>query len=496
MVLSIATIGRETSSSFIDMRYLFALGLGAIAGLSFQLQFPLVTILITLISMFMLTSSVSKKQWVVLWTSFGLLQFIVALFWLDIVGLDIVLAVSMFCLTPIFLASLISSYIEGRFERAIFFVLTLTLFENVRDSFPFGGFGWLQYGLILIETPFAVIHRVLPQLLVTLIVLYVAAFIGLGIQGVVSRKTKLASSLLFVAISSASLINPVEIDLTEKSRIVAAQGGVERYGLGVLGARTEVLQNHVEVSKENIGTIQNADLVVWPENSLDIDPKIDSKAAELLAEIDALVSAPILLGAVLSPTTTTRTNTTLELNDGIREIYTKKRLVPFGEFLPLRDFASGITDRTNLLPYDFIPGSRTGIWEKGELQVSIGICFEVADAFLIHQSIENSDLVLIQTNNATYQFSNQSEQQLLYAKVRSIETGRPLVSISTSGVSALISEGQILQELSKQEVGVLNFEIQGTTGKTITSTLAPYAGWMVFTLWVGAVIALIRRRQQ
>jgi len=60
----------------------------------------------------------------------------------------------------------------------------------------------------------------------------------------------------------------------------------------------------------------------------------------------------------------------------------------------------------------------------------------------------------------------------------------------------LISEGQILQELSKQEVGVLNFEIQGTTGKTITSTLAPYAGWFVFALWVGAVVALIRRRQQ
>jgi apolipoprotein N-acyltransferase len=478
------------------MRYLLASILGATAGLSFQLQLPLIVVFPTLIMMFLLTFRVNRRGWILLWNLYALLQFVLGLRWLDIVGFDIVLVVSIFCLTSFLAATIITSFVIDQTQRILWFVLSLTLCENIRDSFPFGGFGWLQYGMILVDTPLFVLHRVLPQLLVTLLVLAVSAFIALVLLNKISRPRLVGISLSLTAIIALSYINFIQLDSTRTFNVIAVQGGVERYGLGVLGNRTEVLQNHIAVTEANITSVNMADVLLWPENSLDIDPSIEPRAAELIEAIDTVVVPPILLGSVLSPTSTTRSNTTIELNEGVREIYTKQRLVPVGEFLPFRDFASRLTDRVDLLPYDFISGTTPGIWKRGNLQLSIGICFEVADTSIIHQGIENSDAVVIQTNNATYQFSNQSEQQLLYAKIRSIETGRPLISISTSGVSALISEGGILKSIEKGQTGVISFDIGNYSGKTITTLLSPMAGWIVFALWLAMFIYILREKSR
>lgn len=478
------------------MRYLLALSLGALSGITFQTQLPLLTIFPILVAMFILTQKVHRKQWIALWVVFGVFQFAFGLQWLNVVGVDIVILVSLFCALSFFFAAVITSFVRSGVQRAFFFVVTLTLIENIRDSFPFGGFGWLQYGMILVDSPLSVLHRVLPQLLVTLFVLQASLMAAYGLLGAISRRQLLTFSLLAAAVIALSSMKQVATDERETFRVVAIQGGVERYGLGVLGNRTEVLQNHINVTKRHIGSVNQATVVLWPENSLDIDPKIDLKAQALLEDIDDAVIPPIILGSVLSPSPVTRSNTTLELNNGTRQVYTKQRLVPFGEFLPFRDFARNLTDRANLLPYDFLPGSKPGIWTSGNLQISIGICFEVADGFLLHREIEHSDLVLIQTNNATYQFSRQSEQQLIYAKIRSIETGRPVISISTSGVSALISEGEVLQTISKGKTGLINFEVANNSGKTIASSIAASAGWLVFVLWFIALTYIVRKHRR
>ncbi|MGA1323648.1 MAG: apolipoprotein N-acyltransferase [Candidatus Nanopelagicales bacterium] len=478
------------------MKYLGALFLGVVAGFAFQLEIPLVVLVLVLAGMFALTFRSTGKQWVFQWSLFGFSQFFVGLNWLNVVGVDIVILVSMFCSLSFISASLVANVLKLSLDRTLIFVITLTLFENIRDSFPFGGFGWLQYGMALIDTPLMIFHRALPQLLMTLLVLGTSALIGLSLFNVLSKRHYVYFAVSSVLLSGVSLINLVEIDESQIFTVVAVQGGVERYGLGVLGDRTEVLKNHIEITRENANAINSADLVVWPENSLDVDPKIDLVAKNLLSQIDEIITPPILLGSVLSPTNASRSNTSLELDGGITEIYTKQRLVPFGEFLPYRDFATSITERAALLPYDFVAGNTPGVWKRDGLQVSIGICFEVADSQIVHEDVEHSDFILIQTNNATYQFSNQSEQQLLYAKIRSIETGRPLISASTSGISALISDNVVLQTIGKGEKGVIAFEVNNYSGKTITSTLVGYAGWIVFVLWLMSCGVALRRRSK
>lgn len=478
------------------MKFLGALFLGVVAGFGFQLEIPLVMLIPVLAGMFALTFKSTGKQWVSQWSLFGFSQFFVGLSWLNVVGADIVILVSMFCSLSFIAASSIANFFKLPLDRTFVFVITLTLFENVRDTFPFGGFGWLQYGIVLIDTPFAILHRVLPQILMTLLVIATSALVGLSLINVRSKRHYVFFAIGSVLLSGMSLMNLVEIDDNEAFTIVAVQGGVERYGLGVLGDRTEVLKNHIAVTEANANAINSADLVVWPENSLDVDPKIDVGAKNLLNQIDEIITPPILLGSVLSPTNESRSNTSLELDGGLTEIYTKQRLVPFGEFLPYRDFATSITERAALLPYDFVAGDMAGVWMRDELQVSIGICFEVADSQIVHEEVEDSDLILIQTNNATYQFSNQSEQQLLYAKIRSIETGRPLISVSTSGISALISDNEVLQTIGKGKKGVIAFEVNNYSGKTITSTLVGYAGWIVFALWLISCGVALRKRSQ
>jgi apolipoprotein N-acyltransferase len=478
------------------LRFISALCLGIISGLAFRTELPLLLVLLCLVGMFSLTYTALWRRWILLWSVSGFLQYVFGLMWLDVVGFDVVVIVALFCTLPTFSAALLSANITERNYRTSIFVLTLVVFENIRDSFPFGGFGWLQYGIVLVESPIASIYKVTPQLLATLLVLVFTAVVALSLHGVFTRKFLGTIAIGLSLITALSSINFVSTNTATTTTVTAVQGGVERYGLGVLGARTEVLQNHVDVTKQNLQVVQQSDVVLWPENSLDIDPKLDSRAHELLTEVDALVNPPILLGAVLSPTVSTRSNTTLEVDGGVQEIYTKQRRVPFGEFLPMRDFVSSISDRAALLPYDFVAGKHPGLWKRDSFTLTLGICFEVADSVIPHQNIAQSDLIVIQTNNATYQFSQQSEQQLLYAKLRSIESQRPLVSISTSGISAVIDDGVLVDTLDKGDVGVLTFQVNDKRGITIASRIAPFAGWIVFFLWVLGLVYVTRRLQR
>lgn len=126
----------------------------------------------------------------------------------------------------------------------------------------------------------------------------------------------------------------------------------------------------------------------------------------------------------------------------------KQHLTPFGEYIPLRSIAAKISplvDRVN----DFSPGAKGMVFEIGAARIAPIICFELIDDQILHAAAKSSNLFVVQTNSATFGKSAESAQQLSITRVRAIEHSRNVLSVSTTGYSAVIDyKGRVVQQTS------------------------------------------------
>jgi apolipoprotein N-acyltransferase len=165
-----------------------------------------------------------------------------------------------------------------------------------------------------------------------------------------------------------------------------------------------------------------------------------------------MLSTPILVGGI------SRVNGQLEnisvlFDPEVQDIYVKRYLTPFGEYIPLRSFIEKFSTLTDSVD-DFSAGNRSNLMQIANLDAQIFICYELLNDSFKNQI--NSDFLVVQTNNATFGDTAQLDQELQIAKVRALESGREIAYVSTTGVTSFIDRnGQIKSELSKFKSGVL-----------------------------------------
>jgi apolipoprotein N-acyltransferase len=318
------------------------------------------------------------------------------------------------------------------------------------------------------------------------------------------RQNKISANLFRISIVAAIsfalsnvsyAIQPISVDTSKSIEIAAVQGGVERTGLGVLGEPRAVLERHISQTLKNLSEINSSDLLVWPESSIDLDPDRDSETMELLQSLDEKVEPAILANATFYKPDTVKNNVSILIDENqFKMVYQKRRLVPFGEFLPLRSLIEAYTDRASMLSNDYQPGTAAGSIDVSGIKIGLLICFEIADDSLIHDGIEQQSAVIVQTNNATYQYLGQSEQQGLYTRLRAIEVGRPIVSISTSGISLIVNErGQVVHQLTQDQVGLLSTEFHWREGETFATKIHDLWLFLIVGAFISGSILMIRR---
>ena len=158
--------------------------------------------------------------------------------------------------------------------------------------------------------------------------------------------------------------------------------------------------------------------------------------------------------------------------------YAKQHPVPFAEYIPNRSFWRIISTQVDLLGTDMWAGPgpvvfRVPAASGGEVVAGPSICFEVAYDELVRANVDlGANLLVVQTNNATFGFTNESVQQLAISRIRAIEHGRSVVHVSTVGVSALIlPDGTLLQPTSLFTPAALAADLPLRTERTL-------AGWV------------------
>ena len=162
----------------------------------------------------------------------------------------------------------------------------------------------------------------------------------------------------------------------------------------------------------------------------------------------------------------------------------KRRLVPFGEYIPLRGLISKVTSLTALQPEDFVPGNRTVVFKVGQIRLGDVICYEVAfDGLVGSEVAAGANLLSVQSNDATYERDGQtgeSGQQLAMARIRAVEFDRSVVVASTTGYSALIRpDGQVITSSGTWTQAELEARVPLLTSRTLAERAGSAPEWVI-----------------
>lgn len=388
--------------------------------------------------------------------------------------------------------------------------------EFLRDRVPFDGFPWGRLAFGQAGGPLLRLAALGGAPLVT----FAVAVAG-GLLAYLVVNARLAPRTM-VAVASVAVIiaGPLAIHLPTSgtsrggapaSAVVAAiQGNVPRLGLAAFAQRHAVTANHAaetELLAKQIaaGTALRPDFVIWPENSDDLDPRVDVESRTEIDAAAAAVNVPILVGAVLNgPGSTHVQNAGIVWSpaSGPGEIYIKRHLVPFGEYLPFRGPLTRLFPKFRLIAKDFVAGHRPGTLLISGVTIADAICFEVADDTVVRQAVTGGGrLLVVQTNNASYEHKGDSgnggetAQQLAIAQLRAVEHGRAVVVAATSGVSAMISpDGHILARTQVFTPAFLDMRLPLRDPLTIADRVGPWPEWILSLVGLVALGLGLRRR--
>jgi apolipoprotein N-acyltransferase len=319
--------------------------------------------------------------------------------------------------------------------------------EALRDRAPFGGFPWGRLAFSQGDAPTLRLAVLGGAPLVT----FAVGAAGGALVALAWRRRGLLPAAGFAVLAGLLIAGPAAMPVAKAgaaTRTVAiVQGNVPRLGLDFNAQRRAVLDNHVNATVRLAGEVRagrqkQPDLVIWPENSSDIDPLQNQDAAQRIAAAAAAIGAPILVGTVL------RTDKPGDiLNAGIlwrpvtgpdlSQEYVKRHPVPFAEYMPLRPIARLVTDKVDLVK-NMVAGDHPGVIRTGPLTLGDVICFEVAYDGIVRDTVTGGAQILaVQTNNATFNRA-EAEQQLAMVRLRAVEHGRDALMASTVGVSGFV----------------------------------------------------------
>lgn len=373
--------------------------------------------------------------------------------------------------------------ITARYTASIpIYIFIILCLESVKARFPFGGFSWTRIAFSQVDSPFAPLISSFGAITLS--------FITLLIVFMVLERSKSIAVLLIGLVLIAHFTNVQPLS-SESIKVRAVQGGVPERGLDFNARAMQVLDNHIAATLEEVDGSE--DVIIWPENAIDVDPLRNEVVAKKLAALANVADRPLIAGAILDGDRLLNTSILFNREGLAESIYVKRYLTPFGEYIPFRSIARLISDETDRVT-DFSPGDELVIHKVNGAQVGSIICYEIINDGLVREMANSSNFLIVQTNSATFSGSAEGEQQLAITRLRAMESKRSIVSISTTGPSAVIdARGVVLSKLQDGEVGSLAAIVPLTTQRTLAMRLGGFGELSVLLLSFGWALLSLRK---
>jgi apolipoprotein N-acyltransferase len=313
-----------------------------------------------------------------------------------------------------------------------FFPLIFIVLEEIRNRFPFQGFGWARIAYSQADAPYAKIAAHGGAVSLSAI----TVLIGLVLFFLFHKQLR-----ILILLPLLIVLVPINVQMNQTTQALMIQGNVPKLGLDFNSRAKEVFFNHVKETDIAIMENRKVDFILWPENSVDVDPFRNPEVFEALNSY----KVPLIVGAIVGRDNEIL-NTSILWTKESQNVYIKQHLTPFGEYIPLRSLASKISPFVDDVR-DFSPGNESTIFTVDKAKIAPVICYELLDDQILEKAAKSSNLLAVQTNSATFGDSAQSAQQLQMTRIRAIEHSRNILSVSTTGYSAVIDyNGKVLQK--------------------------------------------------
>ncbi|MCS3842471.1 apolipoprotein N-acyltransferase [Microbacterium sp. AK031] len=360
--------------------------------------------------------------------------------------------------------------------------------ELFLGSWPYTGFPWARIGMTQSESPPGALSSWVGVSGLSFLIVFAVAML---VESVRIRLWRLPVALLAPSgIVLVLLVTPAfPTTAVGTMRIGAVQGNGPS---GYFDEREpySIVQAQTDATEPLFG--EGMDLLVWPEGGLDYDPFQDAALARRMTMVTTRVGAPLLANAATGRGYEFFNTSMLWTQDGVAEQTHDKRFpVPFGEYVPDRDFYNAIVpDLIGLIGREYTHGTNPPLIDVDGIAVGLAICFDVIYDEVSTEAVRGGAQVLVfQTNNADFRGTDENLQQLAFARMRAIETGRSVVNISTVGTSQMIRpDGTTMAALDADEAGALLEDVELRTGLTAGVVLGPWVQQLLLWGGLGALL--------
>lgn len=362
-----------------------------------------------------------------------------------------------------------------RIKLLLVFPAAWVLGEWVRGWF-LTGFPWLNLGYSQIDAPLAAYAPVLGVYGVSLIVALSAGWLVLLILGPDKWRIGAAVGLLAlwggaVVLHNVAWVQPAGAPL----RVSLLQGNIPQNLKWLWDLREPTMDLYAKLTRESWGS----DLIVWPESAVpalysNVEDYFDGLAREAREH-----GSELLIGVIHEEPDGRYYNAMVSVGTDTPQFYYKRHLVPFTEYLPMKSVLGGLVEFMQVPMSDFSAGRSAAPLTVAGQQAAISICYEDAFGEEAIESLPQATLLVNVTNDAWFGDSIAPPQHLQMARMRSLETGRPMLRATNTGLTAVVDDKGRLQSVAPQfEVYALHDTVQPMQGAT---PYVRYGNWLVVT---------------
>ncbi len=490
-----------TSDSFDKRLYLLVMLAGAISVFAFApFNFYPLAWITPAILFYALSNAQTTRQHFLLGFLYGMAYFAAGASWpfysiyffahapLLAAIIGVLLFVSLVALFSFGLLGLLAAQFKhlSLCSRLLFFYpASWVFFEWFRGWF-LTGFPWLYLGNTQIDTIFSAYAPVAGVLGVSLVTVMVSGALLKLTHDRLSR-----GKLSYLPIATIALLTLTgfllsKINWTEKTGDV--------FNVAVLQSNISQQQ---KLNPDNLDAMINlylqmtdqsrqSDLIVWPETALFSTFNNHMDDVVLPLQDSLRENQAVLIGGFFVNQNQGVENSVLAISADDRELYSKRHLVPFGEYIPLLKY---IRWMGNWIPHSNITAGKK---ENGTLQVlgqtaQMSICYEDAFGTEIIASLPEATLLINVTHDGWFSGSLQPAQHMQIARMRSLETGRYMVRATTTGPAGIINEkGKVLATAKQYSNKIITHDVQAYTGAT---PYVRWGNWLIVTILLVIIVS-------